>query len=491
VVVDLVGYRRHGHSEVDDPTTTQPLLYRAIAARPPLWKAYGESLGRTATELESLLARVKAEFERELNEARSLDTVPPLEEPPKFWSEFTGGPYDPGAEVSTAISADVLGDLGRRLCRIPPGFHAHPKAAQTYAQRCEMAEGKRPIDWAMAEALAIGSLLAEGIGVRLTGQDTRRGTFNQRHAVLIDTATEEERVPLNHLFPDQRAFLECFDSPLSEAAPVGFEYGYSRAFPERLVAWEAQFGDFVNGAQIIIDQFLSAAEDKWGHRSGLVLLLPHGYEGQGPEHSHARPERFLQVAAHDSLQVCQPSTAAQYFHLLRRQMLRRWRKPLVVLTPKMMLRHPSSASRLQDLSEREFERVRVLPGSSDAELLLVCSGKILHELARERDRRGRKSAALISIEELYPIPEAELAAVFREFASAKEIRWVQEEPENMGARATMAPFLDRLRGGRALRWVSRPAGGSPATGSSAIHAREQAELIDRAFDEVRPVSSEP
>jgi 2-oxoglutarate dehydrogenase E1 component len=318
--------------------------------------------------------------------------------------------------------------------------------------------------------------------VRLTGQDTRRGTFNQRHAVLIDTTNEAERVPLNHLFPDQQAFLECIDSPLSEAAPVGFEYGYSRAYPERLVAWEAQFGDFVNGAQIIIDQFLSAAEDKWGHRSGLVLLLPHGYEGQGPEHSHARPERFLQAAARDALQVCQPSTAAQYFHLLRRQMLRRWRKPLVVLTPKMMLRHPSSASRLQDLSEREFERVRVAAGSPDADLLLVCSGKILHELARERQRRGRDSAALISIEELYPIPEAELTAAFGGFASAKEIRWVQEEPENMGARATMAPILERLKGGRALGWVSRPAGGSPATGSSAVHAREQAELIDRALE---------
>jgi 2-oxoglutarate dehydrogenase E1 component len=299
--------------------------------------------------------------------------------------------------------------------------------------------------------------------------------------VLHDVNTGVTFTPMQHL-DEAAASFEIHNSPLSEYACVGFEYGYSAAAPEALVLWEAQFGDFVNGAQIIIDQFLSAAEDKWGHRSGLVLLLPHGYEGQGPEHSHARPERFLQAAARDALQVCQPSTAAQYFHLLRRQMLRRWRKPLVVLTPKMMLRHPASASRLQDLSEREFERVRIAAGASDADLLLVCSGKILHEVARERQRRGRDSAALISLEELYPIPEAELAAALGKFGSAKGIRWVQEEPENMGARATMAPILERLRGGRALEWVSRPAGGSPATGSSAVHAREQAELIDRALE---------
>jgi 2-oxoglutarate dehydrogenase E1 component len=483
VVIDLVGYRRHGHSEVDDPTTTQPALYRKISARRPTWRLYGEALGMPPQELDSLRATLRDEFERELASARELEELPPLETPPAWWSEFNGGPYDPGAEVLTAVPAQELSELGRRLCRVPEGFHVHPKVGQLLAVRDEMALGKRPVDWAMAEALAVASLLAEGIGVRLSGQDTRRGTFNQRHAVLIDEQTGREYVPHNSLFPGQRERLEVIDTPLSEAAPLGFEYGYSRAYPERLVAWEAQFGDFANGAQILIDQFLSAAEDKWGHLSGLVLLLPHGYEGQGPEHSHARPERFLQLAARDAIQVCQPSCAAQYFHLLRRQMLRRWRKPLVVLTPKMMLRHPASASPLEAFSDRAFERVRVLRAPEAARVVLVASGKVLADLAREADRRGRTDLALVSIEELYPVPEDELREALGRFPAAGEIRWVQEEPANMGALAHLRPVLDRLRGGKSLGTVARAAGGSPATGSASVHAREQAELMERALAE--------
>jgi 2-oxoglutarate dehydrogenase E1 component len=481
VVLDLVGYRRHGHSEVDDPTTTQPALYRRIAALKPTWRAYGESLGKSAAELDALGAAARTGYERELEAARDLDAIPPLEHASPWWSEFTGGPYDPGAEVSTAVPGETLSDLGRRLTRVPEGFNVHPKVAQLLASRGEMALGRKPVDWAMAEALALASLLAEGIGGRLSGQDTRRGTFNQRHAVLVDVQTGREIVPLNRLWPDQKEFLEVIDTPLSEAAPLGFEYGYSRAFPERLVAWEAQFGDFANGAQILIDQFLSAAEDKWGHRSGLVLLLPHGFEGQGPEHSHARPERFLQLAARDSLQVCQPSTAAQYFHLLRRQMLRRWRKPLVVFTPKMMLRHPASASPLSAFSDEEFDRVRVARAPEGARRIFVCTGKVLHDLAREGDRRGRVDDALLSVEELAPVPEPELAEAFGRFPGAREIIWVQEEPANMGALAHLMPVFERLRGGRALRAVSRPASGSPATGSGAAHAREQEELLQRAL----------
>jgi 2-oxoglutarate dehydrogenase E1 component len=480
VVIDLVGYRRHGHSEVDDPTVTQPTLYRKIAGIPPTWRSYGEQSGKTAAELEARASATKSGFERELEEARHLDAVPPLEVPEPWWSDFTGGPYDAGAEVSTALAPEVLADLGRRLSRIPAGFHAHPKVAQGLALRAEMADGKRPVDWATAEAWAFASLLLEGIAVRLSGQDTRRGTFNQRHAVLIDDSGTEF-VPLNHLGPEQRAFFECIDTPLSEAAPLGFEYGYSRAYPERLIAWEAQFGDFANGAQILIDQFLSAAEEKWGHLSGLVLLLPHGFEGQGPEHSHARPERFLQMAARDALQVCQPSTAAQYFHLLRRQMLRRWRKPLVVLTPKMMLRHPSTASSLQEFSGKDFERVRGAAGNPDATRILIGSGKIVHELVRERSRRHRDDTAILAIEELYPIPEPELIDALARFPQARRIVWVQEEPANMGALASLLPVLDRLKGDRERHAVSRPAGGSPATGSAALHAREQSDLLDRAW----------
>ncbi|HLY07680.1 MAG TPA: thiamine pyrophosphate-dependent enzyme, partial [Planctomycetota bacterium] len=481
VVLDLVGYRRHGHSELDDPTTTQPGLYRKIAALAPTWKNYGLALGRSGDDLNTMESETKAGLEQDLGQARLLRVVPPLDVPEPWWGDFTGGPYDPGAEVSTALPEDTLADLGARLSRIPEGFCPHPKIAQLLAQRREMAAGTRPVDWAMAEALAIGSLLAEGIGVRLSGQDTRRGTFNQRHAVLIDIQTERELVPLNRLWPEQTAFLDCIDSPLSEAAPLGFEYGYSRAYPERLVAWEAQFGDFVNGAQILIDQFLAAAEDKWGHWSGLVLLLPHGQEGQGPEHSHARPERFLEVAARDSLQLCQPSTAAQYFHLLRRQMLRRWRKPLVVLTPKGMLRNPASASPLAAFSDTDFLRVRSPGGTPDVRLVLVGSGKIMHELGREKEKRSRGDVALVSVEELYPVPEPELAVALEAFPAARELRWVQEEPANMGAWRYLLPVLDRLRGTRALAVVARPESGSPATGSAAIHTREQADLLDRAF----------
>ena len=483
VVLDLVGYRRHGHSEVDDPTTTQPRLYRKIAALAPVGQTYARVAG---IEIDDLARRVREEMERDLRAARELSDVPRLQVPAAHWSDFKGGPYDPGEEVLTSMPRPQLRELGRRICSPPPGFHVHPKVAQGLALRREMADGARPVDWGMAEALAIGSLLEEGVGVRLTGQDTRRGTFNHRHAVLIDVETEREYVPLNHLRRDQKEFLECVDSPLSEAAPLGFEYGYSRDFPERLVAWEAQFGDFANGAQILVDQFLSAAEDKWGHLSGLMLLLPHGFEGQGPEHSHARPERFLQLAARDAFQVCQPSTAAQYFHLLRRQILRRWRKPMIVLTPKSLLRHPSSASPLEEFELGEFRRV-LAEENPGADRVLVCSGKIAHELRRERDRRRDAGVAIVTLEELTPFPSAELTAAFETFPKAGEVVWVQEEPANMGALAFVTPILERLAGGRAFRAISRSAGGSPATGSAVVHEREQAELIERAFRRVEGV----
>jgi len=491
VVIDLVGYRRHGHSEVDDPTTTQPLLYRKIAALPPLWQVQARAIGRTEAELASLAARIRGDLERELEEAKSLEDVPPLQQPAPHWSEFKGGPYDPGEEVDTSVPAAILREIGRRIASASVGFHVHPKVAQGLSLRREMAEGKRSLDWGMAEALAFGTLLREGIGVRLSGQDTRRGTFNHRHAVLIDTETEQEEVPLNRLGPDQREFFEVVDSPLSEAAPLGFEYGYSRDFPERLVVWEAQFGDFANGAQILIDQFLSAAEDKWGHLSGLVLLLPHGFEGQGPEHSHARPERFLQLSGRDAFQVCQPSTAAQYFHLLRRQILRRWRKPLIVLTPKSMLRHPSAASPLDLFARGEFERVRIAEGPAEADRILVCSGKIGHELQREIRGRGESATALLMLEELTPFPKEELAAALARFPRAAELLWVQEEPANMGALGHVVPWIDGVAGNLPFRSISRAPSGSPATGSATVHEREQKELLDRSLTRVEHASPEP
>jgi 2-oxoglutarate dehydrogenase E1 component len=332
----------------------------------------------------------------------------------------------------------------------------------------------------MAEALAFGSLLVQGTPVRLSGQDSRRGTFNQRHSVLLDIENEDEFIPLNSIASGQASY-DVYNSILSEAGVLGFEYGYSRDYPETLVLWEAQFGDFANGAQIIIDQFISSGEDKWGLLSGVVLLLPHGYEGQGPEHSSARIERYLQLAARDNMQICQPSTAAQYFHLLRRQALRPWRKPLVVFTPKSMLRHPDANSSVQDFSRPRF--LNVLPDAqvSDPKRLLICTGKIGHELRVEREKRKDDSTAIIFIEQLYPWPEAELAAELQRYANAHEIVWVQEEPANMGALWFVVPRLKRIAGGREVLTVKRSAAASPATGSAKAHDMEQKTLIELAF----------
>src|SRR5882762_1459920 len=346
VVVDLVGYRRHGHSEVDDPTITQPRLYERIKSHPPLWKIYAEHTGIAA---ESLADSIKKEYEEEQRLAGKLTKIPHLRKLPDYWTPFNFGKYDPKYEVETGLSPETLAKITDGLVRTPAGFHVHAKIVKLLEQRAEMGHGKRAIDKAIGDLLAYGSLVLEGNPVRLTGQDTQRGTFNQRHAVLVDTQTEQEYLPLAHLAPDQ-SFCEVHNSSLSEAGCLGYEYGFSRDYPEALVLWEAQFGDFVNGAQVIIDQFLSASEDKWGLPSGLVLLLPHGYEGQGPEHSSARIERFMQLAAEGNMNICQPSTAAQYFHLLRRQARRPWRKPLIVFTPKSMLRHPDASSPLADFS---------------------------------------------------------------------------------------------------------------------------------------------
>jgi 2-oxoglutarate dehydrogenase E1 component len=319
------------------------------------------------------------------------------------------------------------------------------------------------------------------VPVRLSGQDTRRATFNQRHAVLIDVEDEREHVPLRELAAPG-AFFEIYDSMLSEAAVMGFEYGFSRDYPEALVLWEAQFGDFVNGAQIVIDQFLTAGEDKWGLLAGLVLLLPHGYEGQGPEHSSARFERFLTLAAECNIQVAQPSTAGQYFHLLRRQALRKWRKPLIVLTPKSMLRHKASASDLDELTRRRFRPVVGDHWSEDADRVLLCTGKIGHELAAEREQRGDKKTAIVFVDQLYPWPNDELVEELARHPNARSLIWVQEEPANMGALAFVLPHLRLLAGERAqVRSVKRSASASPATGSAKAHAIEQKKLIELAF----------
>jgi 2-oxoglutarate dehydrogenase E1 component len=479
VVVDLIGYRRHGHSEVDDPTITQPVLYERIKNHSPLWKIYAQ---RTAIDASQVVEGVKKEYEVEQQKAGQLTKIPHLRKLPDYWSPYQAGKYDPAYEVDTGLTQEKLAELTEGLVRVPSGFHLHPKIAKLLEQRNEMGHGKRAIDYGFAEALALGSLVLAGHPVRLTGQDTQRGTFNQRHAVLIDTQTEHNYLTLSHL-SRQQAFCEIYDSSLSEAACVGFEYGFSRDYPEALVLWEAQFGDFANGAQVIIDQFLSASEDKWNLPTGLVLLLPHGYEGQGPEHSSARIERYMQLAAEDNLQICQPSTAAQYFHMLRRQSLRVWRKPLIVFTPKSMLRHPDASSNIED-----FTRPRFLPIVPDRELedakrILIASGKVGHELRGERRRRKDSSTAIFFLDQLYPLPRKEISAALAEHPNAREIVWVQEEPANMGALFYILPRLERLAQAKGLpvRSVKRSASASPATGSAKAHELEQKTLLALAF----------
>ena len=480
VVIDLIGYRRHGHSEVDDPTITQPLLYRKIKDHPPLWKIYAERIGADASATESIAAEVHAELETAQKTARKLEKKPTMRTMPAYWSRFTGGRWLPEYEIDTGLDAAELGEITDALTHVPEGFHAHPKIKRLLEQRAQMGHGKSPVDFGMAEALAFGSLLREGTPVRLSGQDSQRGTFSQRHAVMVDVENEQKYLPLAHVAPEQARFA-VYNSELSEAGVLGFEYGYSRDYPETLVLWEAQFGDFANGAQVIIDQFITSGEDKWNLLTGLVLLLPHGYEGQGPEHSSARIERYLQLAAKDNVQICQPSSAAQYFHLLRRQALRKWRKPLIVFTPKSMLRHPDAASPLAAFSEPRFRRVLRDPEIEDASRLLICTGKIGHELRGERTRRKDSSTAIVFVDQLYPFPEEELSAELERHSRA-EIVWVQEEPANMGALFYMRPRLRRIAHGRPILKVARSASASPATGSAKAHELEQKTLLTLAFE---------
>jgi 2-oxoglutarate dehydrogenase E1 component len=464
---------------VDDPTITQPRLYERIKNHDPLWKIYAEETG---IDPAPMVEAIRKEYEEEQTKARAIKKIPHLRKLPEYWAPYVHGRYKPEYEVDAGLTREKLDEVTDALIRVPDGFNVHPKIVKLLEQRGEMGHGKRPVDYGFAEALAFGSLLLEGTPVRLTGQDTQRGTFNQRHAVLIDTETEHNYLPLCHLSLNQ-AFCEIYNSSLSEAGCLGFEYGFSRDYPEALVLWEAQFGDFVNGAQVIIDQFISAGEDKWNLPSGIVLLLPHGYEGQGPEHSSARLERFMQLAAEDNMQMCQPSTAAQYFHMLRRQARRRWRKPLIVFTPKSMLRHPDASSNIE-----EFKRPRFLPLVPDREVqdarrILIASGKVGHELRAERRRRKDDATAIFFLDQLYPLPRTEIDAAIAEHPNAREIVWVQEEPGNMGALGYVLPRLERIAKARGLniRSVKRSASASPATGSAKAHELEQKTLLALAF----------
>ncbi len=483
VIIDLIGYRRHGHSEVDDPTVTQPLMYKAIKEHPPLYQIYAKRIGMNDANIAERVQAVKSEYESAQKAATRFTKKPLMRDLPNYWDEYFGGRYKAEYEKPTGIARQELEELTERLTTYPEGFRIHPKVKKLLEQRHEMGTGKKPLDYGMAEALAFASLVKQGIPVRLSGQDSRRGTFNQRHSVLLDVQDETEYVPLRHIAPEQAA-CDIYNSTLSEAGVMGFEYGYSRDYPEALVLWEAQFGDFANVAQAVIDQFVCAGEDKWNLLSGLVLLLPHGYEGQGPEHSSARIERFLQLAARDNIQICQPSNAGQYFHLLRRQALRNWRKPLVVFTPKSMLRHPDALSPLEDLTHQRFLPVLPDTEAQDAKRILLCTGKIGHELRTERQKRKDLSTAIVFLEQMYPFPEAELKEELERHATARDIVWVQEEPANMGALSYMLPRLKHITDDRPVHSVKRSGSASPATGSAKAHEVEQKTLLALAFTTV-------
>lgn len=481
VLIDLIGYRRHGHSEIDDPTITQPIVYAKIKAHPPLYEIYAKRLG---IDVAAQVAESKERYQQAKVDAKALTKKPMLYKLPEYWHSFIGGKWSPDHEIDTGVAPEELTRLGQKLGEFPADFHIHPKVATLLKQRQEMAAGKRPIDYGMAEALAFASLVTSGVRIRMSGQDSRRGTFNHRHSYLIDIENESEYMPLQHLSPDQ-APIEIYNSELSEAAVLGYEYGFSRDFPEALTLWEAQFGDFANGAQIVIDQFISAGEEKWGLLSGLVLLLPHGYEGQGPEHSSARIERYLQLCARHNMQVCQPSSAAQFFHLLRRQALRNWRKPLICFTPKSMLRHPDAASDLAALSASRFSTIvkdtHVTP--SEVTRILLCTGKIGHDLEAERKRLQNTSTAILFLDQLYPFPEHDILTALEPYKNAHELVWVQEEPSNMGAHSFIKPRLRRLLGEKLpVRSIKRQAAASPATGSAKAHQLEQHTLVSWAFN---------
>ncbi len=481
VVVDLVGYRRHGHSEVDDPTVTQPRRYALIRERKPLYELYAERIG---VDPRAQVEATQREFLEQQKVAQGADHIPHLAVLPEYWSAFHGGERRLEDDVVTGLPAERVRELVDAMTRIPEGFQAHPKVKKLYEQRQEMGRGERAFDYGAAELVAFASLLEQGTLVRITGQDSERGTFNQRHSVLVDVETERKYVPLQHLRDGQGRF-EVYNSLLSEAAVLGFEYGFARDYPEALVCWEAQFGDFANGAQIIVDQFISASEAKWGLLSGVTLLLPHGYEGQGPEHSSARVERYLQLCANNNMQVCQPSTAAQHFHLLRRQVMSPIRKPLVVFTPKSMLRHPDASSGVAAFAEPRFREVLPDTEVKSPRRLLVCSGKIGHNLRVEREKRKDMSVGIVFLEQMYPWPEEAMREALDMHPEAGEIVWVQEEPANMGALSYVMPLLRRLAHDRAVLSVKRSAAASPATGSAKAHDLEERTLLDVAFGTLR------
>jgi 2-oxoglutarate dehydrogenase E1 component len=493
VVIDMVCYRRHGHNEGDEPAFTQPIMYRKIKEQPTTREVYVAKLVAEGSLTQAEADKVNSDFFARLEQDFQVATS---YKPNK--ADWLEGKWQ-GLEVATGddrngktgVALDILREVGNAIARVPEGFNINPKIAKQLEAKREMMTTGENIDWATAEAMAFGTLLIEGTPVRLSGQDCGRGTFSQRHSVLVDQNDEHRYVPLNSLRTEQ-AIYDVHDSPLSEAAVMGFDYGFSLAEPNTLVCWEGQFGDFANTAQVIVDQFISSSETKWLRMSGLVLLLPHGYEGQGPEHSSARLERYLQMCGEDNMQVANCSTPANYFHILRRQMRRNFRKPLILVTPKSLLRHKACVSKLTDMSDSSTflnvipETSKTIVDDKKVRRVVVCSGKLYYDLIAAREEKKINDIAIVRLEQFFPFPTKYLAAEFARYAKAAEIVWCQEEPQNMGAWT----FLDR-RIEQALvsvnhrvsrsTYIGRPEAAATATGSLKRHNKEQAELVDKAL----------
>jgi 2-oxoglutarate dehydrogenase E1 component len=487
VVIDMVCYRKHGHNEGDEPLFTQPVMYKKIKDRPSIKELYTEHLilrgDLTVNEAETLAETFQEKLQAVYNEVHDSHQAPVAADPnyDAKWAGLRAGySFEP---VETGVPLDRLKRITEATAEVPEGFHRNPKLDRILGTRVKTMEADGAVDWGFAETLAMGSLLLEGTPVRLSGQDSRRGTFSQRHAALTDFQTGDSYIPLNHIAPDQ-ANLCVYNSMLSEAAVLGFDYGYTLDEPHMLIMWEAQFGDFVNGAQVIIDQFIASAESKWGRASGIVLLLPHGYEGQGPEHSSARIERFLQLCAEDNMQVVNCSTPASYFHVLRRQVRRDFRKPLIIFTPKSLLRHKLAVSPVEELVSGRFHEV--LDDSTIAQpdrvrRVVLCSGKVYYDLLAQREAAEKTGeVALVRVEQLYPWPADAVREAVGRYRNAREFVWAQEESQNNAGWTFAAPRL-RETTGHEFDYVGRDASASPATGSHHVHEREQAELAEAAI----------
>jgi 2-oxoglutarate dehydrogenase E1 component len=486
-VIDLFCYRRHGHNETDEPTFTQPLTYKLISQHPSTLEIYSKKLLEADVlherEFEEIQQTYRGLLDRALETTRADQIHSLAETLTGNWSGLERG-LKPRGIVVTEVDLAILRQLTKVLTTVPEGFSVHPRLKRLLSARAEMIEGKVPIDWGMGELLAYGSLLWEGYHVRFSGQDSSRGTFSHRHANLVDVENGKDYTALQHIKPEQGSFT-LFDSPLSEAGVLGFEFGYTLGDPYCLTIWEAQFGDFANGAQVIIDQFITSSEEKWLRMSGIVLLLPHGFEGQGPEHSSARMERFLQMCADDNMQVCDVTTPAQYFHLVRRQIHRNYRKPLIIMSPKSLLRHPQATSSPDDLIRGRFREVlydKLESPPDQVRRVVLCTGKVYYDLLAERTRRKIADVALIRVEQLYPFPREQVQTVMDYYPKAKDVVWAQEEPKNMGAWDFAEPRLrETLPRGLTPRFIGRASSASPATGSHRVHEEQQMALVAEAL----------